>query len=104
MPMVNLKVRYFYYRNQAILTIFSVINSHTSDSSALQPQLRRPHYLAPFAMKFFFAVLAVAASAFAQSVSIAGPISGQNLNAGQGATVIIQKGVSSHIYHIANAN
>ncbi|KLO18611.1 hypothetical protein SCHPADRAFT_993492 [Schizopora paradoxa] len=45
-------------------------------------------------MKFIFAVLALAASAFAQSVSIASPTPGQNVNAGQGATVIIQKGDS----------
>ncbi|KLO18608.1 hypothetical protein SCHPADRAFT_819719 [Schizopora paradoxa] len=45
-------------------------------------------------MKVIFTVLALAASAFAQSVSIAGPTAGQDLNAGQGATVIIQKGDS----------
>lgn len=45
-------------------------------------------------MKFIFAILALAASAYAQSVSIASPSSGQNVNAGQGATVVIQKGVS----------
>jgi len=56
-------------------------------------QLHPPH-LSSYTMKFILAVLALAASAYAQSVSIAGPTSGQNVNAGQGATVIIQKGDS----------
>lgn len=48
-------------------------------------------------MRSIFAVLAIAASAFAQRVSIAGPTSGQNISAGQGATVSIQKEVSVQI-------
>jgi len=45
-------------------------------------------------MKFMVTVLALAGSAISQSVSIAGPTSGQSIDAGQGATGIIQKGGS----------